>query len=186
LLNLLAGLSLLLCIASVGLWVRSYWVFDAVGRNHRDFRSQRGEFYFQVFVKYSEDNKFEYWNFKADNHHAVDPFKPFARCHSFIGFGTSLTFFSGHDAYGWWKGKYGYWPPIYEIYFFPIWFVTALYFALPLMRVASLLRGRERTKMGRCPCCAYDLRATPGRCRECGWVTYPGKCMRSGWIGRFG
>ena len=32
LLNLLTALSLLLCVAVVGLWVRSYWVRDAVGR----------------------------------------------------------------------------------------------------------------------------------------------------------
>ena len=53
---------------------------------------------------------------------------------------------------------------------------------LPAVRVRSLLRERRRKRHGLCLACGYDLRATPGRCPECGHVaadaiTVPGERM---------
>jgi hypothetical protein len=36
--------------------------------------------------------------------------------------------------------------------------------------LARLLFGREQARAGLCRVCGYDLRATPGRCPECGHV----------------
>jgi hypothetical protein len=51
----------------------------------------------------------------------------------------------------------------------PMWFLMALFGGWPL-----IVNGRDRLvqwrrrRSGRCAYCGYDLRATPGRCPECG------------------
>lgn len=37
-------------------------------------------------------------------------------------------------------------------------------------KLTALLRRRRRKREGRCLRCGYDLRATPARCPECGWI----------------
>jgi hypothetical protein len=40
--------------------------------------------------------------------------------------------------------------------------------ALPGLRLRRTLRRRRSARLNVCPRCGYDLRATPGRCPECG------------------
>ena len=61
-----------------------------------------------------------------------------------------------------------------RVYAVPFWFL-AVVFAVPPWLWLRLRRGQWRQargarlwRAGRCPSCAYDLRATPGRCPECG------------------
>src|SRR5688500_6586060 len=53
---------------------------------------------------------------------------------------------------------------------FPFWLPTALFAALPLARGALSVHRRLRVREGHCTHCGYDLRATPGRCPECGKI----------------
>jgi hypothetical protein len=48
--------------------------------------------------------------------------------------------------------------------------IVSLMSALPLMSTAGLLRTRRRRRAGLCQSCGYDLCATPDRCPECGAI----------------
>jgi hypothetical protein len=51
---------------------------------------------------------------------------------------------------------------------FPVWAPVVLFGAMPAVRGVLWLRKRTATRSGHCRVCGYDLRATPGRCPECG------------------
>jgi hypothetical protein len=53
----------------------------------------------------------------------------------------------------------------------PYWFLVGVTVILPALSLRSAIRrsrGRRRIKSGMCQYCGYDLRASPGRCPECG------------------
>jgi predicted Zn-ribbon and HTH transcriptional regulator len=50
----------------------------------------------------------------------------------------------------------------------PHWLAAAGFAVLPLAALMRRLRRRRRVLAGLCTRCGYDLRATPGRCPECG------------------
>jgi hypothetical protein len=50
----------------------------------------------------------------------------------------------------------------------PCWVWVAFFAALPLFRLKAILSSRRMLQPGHCPVCGYDLRATPDRCPECG------------------
>lgn len=50
----------------------------------------------------------------------------------------------------------------------PWWVIVLASAVLPAARVRQVLRDRRRAKWGLCRACGYDLRASEGRCPECG------------------
>jgi hypothetical protein len=50
------------------------------------------------------------------------------------------------------------------------WLPTALLLVMPAVRLNRFRKARRATRLGLCPACGYDLRATPDRCPECGTV----------------
>jgi hypothetical protein len=50
----------------------------------------------------------------------------------------------------------------------PHWFLLLVFSLLPLLRLRADLRSYHRRRLGLCPTCGYDLRASPDKCPECG------------------
>jgi hypothetical protein len=48
------------------------------------------------------------------------------------------------------------------------WVVVAVSLAFPTARLAYILKRRQMCRLGRCSACGYDMRANPTRCSECG------------------
>jgi len=52
----------------------------------------------------------------------------------------------------------------------PFWVLGILFAAPPGLWWRGRMKVRRRRRLGLCASCGYDLRATPGRCPECGKV----------------
>ena len=164
LLNLLTALSLLMCVAFLALWVRSHWICDLcdlgirhVGSDNRSTTTllcSAGGGGLSLFFTHETwpDDSFggprvagTDWTWETED--LAVPISTLWHFSSFWGsradHGTKATEFGVG---------------------FPFWVLVAVFGAAPAVRL--LLRRRH--PRGRCKVCGYDLRATPGRCPECG------------------
>jgi hypothetical protein len=168
--TVLSVLSLLLCVATTALWVRSYLRHDAITRNDyivhegmepgdRDLtvHSVRGEIGFGICIEspiLSQRIREEGWRFrsaKALESSTLRDFQGDAR--RFFGF-TSCTYDDGIL--------------YYHAIAVPHWFFALTFSILPAVYLRAAIRSRRRRRAGLCPTCGYDLRATHDRCPECG------------------
>ena len=171
--TLLSALSLLLCVASVAVWVRGYWVRDevTVWRYPPGRRQQTVIAGFPGCVYFGRCD----WPAVASG-------------------GTARTGWDSRPQHGRWDGGFGGWPVRWQFARFvwvgfdrpgawdrllviPLWCPTALFAVAPIGTVVAWRRRRRGRREGLCPRCGYDLRATPDLCPECGAV--PGATSRS-------
>jgi len=140
-----SALSLLLSVATVVLWVRSYRFIDRLGWDQERVAagSEGGELGVAVYWNGARPHFIGWTSVAGDG-------KSSARSISdscFMGFG----FFR---------------QKVFSGVFVPHWFIAVAFLTLPL--ALRLSRSRSSTRAGVCPTYGYDLRATPDRCPECG------------------
>jgi hypothetical protein len=185
LLNVLAVLSLLLCVATVWLWIRSYWVADSFFRErmesvrvngssrfiHESWRvqSMRGGVSYchgwtDPFVAYDmESSQRERWEHEMPRGFDL-PKRRGLRRWSLAGI-VVAQFPSDHVLE---MVSPGFdWGP-HRIVRVPYWLPTFAFALLSAALAISAMRRQRVQKLGLCAECGYDLRATPSRCPECG------------------
>ena len=163
LLNFLTAVSLLLCVAVVVLWIRSYLPEQFYPRSY-DGRILLIFAAKQHVYLFSSDNR----NYSLDDAirqiYAYTSGDPQAVHFAFAGFEVALS-----------DRQNGFW-----LFAIPYWAV-----ALPLAAAAGWgwWAGRRRSRRevaGRCLRCGYDLRASGERCPECGTpAPHPAKSAES-------
>jgi hypothetical protein len=165
-------MSLVLFLATSVLWVRSYWSEDAVVRQEGSKElwhaaSSRGQIaidHYQVFGEPNfENRRGRTWFFQRRNPTQLT-LRPLRSRYSAVrgtvwaGFG-----FLAHDVTTVQNDLV-----TRRAWFVPHWLPALLTVALPIRRI--LWPTRRSCKSGHCLRCGYDLRATPGRCPECGTI----------------
>jgi hypothetical protein len=142
LLNLLTALSLLLCLCAA--------LASVIALRERD-PYLRG---YDVFQPLEPPRSFTGAEIRA--------FHPQPPVVSFAGFRVQRGFRAEYLI------QYG------RVYTIPFWFLSAVLGVPPAVWLRARWQERRRERSvrmfaaGVCPVCGYDLRATPGRCPECG------------------
>jgi hypothetical protein len=163
--NLAAAALVLLALAFAALWVRSHFVVDRIAgttsaRRHLDVISCKGTLDLRVAYPYPYREAFEWQQSEA--------FVPRRGPWYALGFAFergSIAFAPLHT------GPADFPPAPYLILRVPNGFLVAAFAAYPARR-AWVARRRRRERFLReqrlCVRCGYDLRASSGRCPECG------------------
>lgn len=170
--TLCSAVSLLLCVAVVTLWIRSYSTSDSlllygadVGVCDRTAECFRGVVRIAWFADVSAVNdgrpRLLLWSHPADEQ-TEEFFTGWFPVQSVLGFGyketPSLPAFPGSAS------NSAAWKAIQ----FPLWFPALITALLPTMKALQAALHRRHRRSGKCPACGYDLRASPDRCPECG------------------
>jgi hypothetical protein len=171
LLNLLTALSLLLCVAICVLWVRGHWFRDSLmftwASGRALIRDARGHVEFMLTLGGD-------WSEECGVALLHKPRPSLAQ--ELVDEITEVTGPRYGSVRRWWGVQYldvRYRDPwrSWHVLVVPCWQLVIAFAALPV--AWSIRRVRRRHPVsGLCPMCGYDLRATPGRCPECG-TNYP-------------
>jgi hypothetical protein len=160
--NVLAGVSLVLCVATVALWVRSHWIAD-----------------FLSLTTHTADHGFtEYGSSSIAGslhlvwmHSLAEP--PLFGLQWERVTANLVRVKSDHRGFGfYWRPGSGSHAPIWELWF-PTWLASLLFVAIASPWFWMSIKDaevRRRSVRNCCTHCGHDLRATRERCPEWGNV----------------
>ena len=185
--SILPALSLVVCIATSVLWVRSYWrsdaaiLFGTLGPADTSYGtiiySGRGSIFFRIDHSHQLDPstlpELRPWFF----HYGSDD-DPESCSQNNLGDGWQSSRFGFGVLHDWgtryaWRAA----PTTRKVatellwayaLWFPHWLVVLLSAVPPLRWGLRTRQRRRRTRAGLCLNCGYDLRASTERCPECG------------------
>jgi hypothetical protein len=182
LLNLLSLLSLLLCLASLLLWMRSYTGSDYISRSRIVSSDDFGVTSRSHSVTWTRGSVrlavggHSTFSLQASTQPAVthdtSPRWSVGRLGAGHGEWDVRTGHSFWNRLGFYRFTTGWMSSFADSSSdgvgFPAWVLVVLFALLPGYRAWVILRARRRFAKGLCQICGYDLRATPDRCPECG------------------
>jgi hypothetical protein len=165
LLNVATVLSLVLCVATMAAWVRSYRAYDGVYWSRANPRMQ-------LWIETYRGG------LDAGVAKALSPLNvllpPGAGWHQ----STPRSYVKGHGPQDTFFNRFGFSLGSFQVnatavrdLTCPFWFIILLTAILRGARLAGWRRRRARRlrmRLGLCRHCGYDCRATPDRCPECG------------------
>ena len=157
--NVATALSLLLCVAAVVLWVRSYWVGDQIQLSHRIDAARYRLLTVASFEGYLDVETQEVVYDSTDPSWIAHHFR--VGLFSFRPQGSSIWNRIGFERVESLD------PQAFE-FIAPLWPLVLFAAVLPCFGILRWIRLARRPSRERCLRCGYDLRATPDRCPECG------------------
>jgi hypothetical protein len=178
--NLAAAVSLVLCLAVVTLWVRSYWRWDSVARY--PYRAESRTYHQQSFDSVLGTLYVIWREEKLDPGPAAE-----MAYNRTLGLYGETWRYSRHGLSGALRRGPNFWERMgfdfaragaektrngnlvsAVVIRVPHWLLVALLAPMPVIYYVRRARNRHRTAQGLCLTCGYDLRASPDRCPECG------------------
>ena len=159
LLNLLTALSLLLCVAAAALWVWSYWAADMVYRGDPFPGREQETDLVRLSYVYSGRGGLV---FSRGGGGPADTFGGLGH-RQYRADATAYAQGRNHRLGFAFRSGTGFIDVVV-----PHACVALPAAVLPLARLVRRKRRLDGERRGLCPSCGYDLRATPGRCPECG------------------
>jgi hypothetical protein len=178
--NLATISSLILCVPTVAMWVRSYSHFDGA---HYYFPPDPDKAQTNLYVqsRWGETAIYRTRSKPSPNSDLVGlrtgsvPAQVIMKHPNAVGAMSNgpLGFGFGHVADAQLSSSLRPGVPYrstWTVIFIPYWAMIVLLAVLPCWWCLLRWRERRRQRVGHCPLCGYDLRATPDRCPECGAI----------------
>jgi hypothetical protein len=183
-LNVLATLSLLLCLATAALWARSSQRTYSISVRLHNQTTQTQYDFLEIRISRStftaeritgrrplpqKPSPLLHWSSWPTPQPAPDD-PAYRRWMESTGRTHHLGSFSyTHDWLAPLIGNQNNWAYTQQIKI-PAWSIVALTAILPAIWLSRHRRASHRRRNNKCPTCGYDLRATPTRCPECGAI----------------